>query len=816
MTAPLVLGGVIPMRLQGFSRLPRRQAGRSVAGHQTEDGIGDLATVTDANSHATSFEYNADHQLTSVTDAADGQTTYSYDDAGHMTGRTNARSHAESYAYDRLGRAVTVTDLAGHTWQTNYDADGRVTSTVDGKGQTTVFAYDRANQLLSITPESGSAVNYSYDLAGQLTQLADGNGTTGYAYTAAGGLASTTRGGRTVGYSYDDAGRLDSVTYPGGGGTVTFTYDSAGRLQKTKDWSGRETTYSYDDASRLTHIAQPGNLSTDYTYDNINRPTAMDYKLGGDPLLSLGYGYDPVGNVTSYSDDSGAATFSYDELDRLVAAHYPGSVNYGYAYDAVGNTTSISSPAGTTNLSYNAADQIVSGSTAPTYDDNGAMTSDGSYGNRTFAYDALGRLTAVSGIGLSASYTYDGNGNRVGQTVNGTTTTFDLDLGAGLPTVLSDGTHKYLPGAPNLGFEQGGTWYSALRDLLGSPVQTVSQAGEASNPVRYDPYGGLRAGSAAPGSIGFTGQWTDATGLYNLRARAYDPLFGRFLQRDTFGGVASMPASGNRYAYALLNPLRFSDPSGRFVSQLQQNPGLAVSIAIGFVSAKATGLYLMASAIVGYDILTGQSLSPEWRLVYLGSGALIFLSSINFGPLVRDAEALAADSRLLELGGELGAAERGLARSAIGTGEGPGAALAGDALRVGERGSELGGLVENVAEEGGRFVYRGLTRGENISRGLVARSPEAVNDVLSHIAGLRDSQWISTTKSLSIAQEKFGQFGVVRIDLSKVTSDVVDVSRGIPGLPDSYMLSRWAQADQEVLIRGSVPPEAVQLLELGL
>jgi RHS repeat-associated protein len=178
----------------------------------------------------------------------------------------------------------------------------------------------------------------------------------------------------------------------------------------------------------------------------------------------------------------------------------------------------------------------------------------------------------------------------------------------------------------------------------------VSQAGETSNPVRYDPYGGLRAGSADPGSIGFTGQWTDASRLVNLRARAYDPLFGRFLQGDTFGGVATAPASGNRYAYALGNPLRFSDPAGHFVGQLQQNPGLAVSIAIGFVSAKATGLYLMASALVGYDILTGQSLSPEWRLVYGASGALIFLSSINFGPLVRDAEALAAESRFLELG----------------------------------------------------------------------------------------------------------------------------------------------------------------------
>jgi RHS repeat-associated protein len=60
--------------------------------------------------------------------------------------------------------------------------------------------------------------------------------------------------------------------------------------------------------------------------------------------------------------------------------------------------------------------------------------------------------------------------------------------------------------------------------------------------------------------------------LGQLRARAYDPLVGRFLQADTFGGLTALPGSGNRYAYALLNPLRYSDPSGHFVSQIAVDP----------------------------------------------------------------------------------------------------------------------------------------------------------------------------------------------------------------------------------------------------
>lgn len=110
---------------------------------------------------------------------------------------------------------------------------------------------------------------------------------------------------------------------------------------------------------------------------------------------------------------------------------------------------------------------------------------------------------------------------------------------------------------------------------------------------------------------------------------------------------------------------------------------------------------------------------------------------------------------------------------------------------------------------GANIVYRGLAAGENPVAGLVARAPEAANSIASHVAGARASQWISTTRSLEVATSRFGQNGVVAIDLSKVGSSVVDLTAGIPGIGRSTMLSRWAINAQEVLIQGRIPAEAI-------
>jgi RHS repeat-associated protein len=94
-----------------------------------------------------------------------------------------------------------------------------------------------------------------------------------------------------------------------------------------------------------------------------------------------------------------------------------------------------------------------------------------------------------------------------------------------------------------------------------------------------------------PAPFGFAGEacpergegWTDAvTGLQYLHARWHAPATGRFTQVDPFPGLLSLPGTHHPYAYALNNPLRYTDPSGEFVGALLG--GLAIGAVAGGVS----------------------------------------------------------------------------------------------------------------------------------------------------------------------------------------------------------------------------------------
>ncbi len=55
----------------------------------------------------------------------------------------------------------------------------------------------------------------------------------------------------------------------------------------------------------------------------------------------------------------------------------------------------------------------------------------------------------------------------------------------------------------------------------------------------YDPYGNLAENNAYDGvttAYGYTGEFTDASGMVYLRARYYSPAQGRFVSRDVWEG----------------------------------------------------------------------------------------------------------------------------------------------------------------------------------------------------------------------------------------------------------------------------------------
>jgi RHS repeat-associated protein len=97
-----------------------------------------------------------------------------------------------------------------------------------------------------------------------------------------------------------------------------------------------------------------------------------------------------------------------------------------------------------------------------------------------------------------------------------------------------------------------------LSDALGSTVAEVNEGHSIAASYTYSPYGEM-AVAGAGGPVGFTGRSQDNSGLYNLRARYYNPQTARFISHDPLGLAAG---DTNLYRYVANDPLGFVDPLG--------------------------------------------------------------------------------------------------------------------------------------------------------------------------------------------------------------------------------------------------------------
>jgi RHS repeat-associated protein len=546
----------------------------------TYDYRGRRITMTDQNNKTTTYGYDAADRLTTVTDPNNNVTQYGYDTENNLLSIEDANTHTTSFTYDAFGR-VTKTTFPSNYFETYaYDAANNLTSKMDRKGQTINYVYDDMYRLTQKTYPDSTNVEYVYDLVGKLLSVTDPTGTYGFAYDNMGRLVGTTTqyaflsGTYTTSYTYDANSNRLTFTDPQNGVT-NYAYDTLNRLSTLTPPTAFSSTgfgFTYDGLSRRTQMTRPNGVTTNYSYDSLSRLLSVLHQIGTSTIDGAVYTYDSAGNRLTNTNELSAVTsnYTYDPLYELTQVTQATNTTESYSFDPVGNRlTSL----GASPYSNNTSNELTSTPSASyAYDYNGNLTSKTISGNTTqYSWDFENRLASVllPGTGGTVTFKYNALGHRIQKafTQGSTTTTTNYLYNGSNPIEEVDQNGNVLAryeqtaniDEPLAELRSGTTNYYQA-DGLGSVTSLTSSAGGVANTYTYDSYGNLTASTGSvPNRFQYTGREFDPeTGIYNYRARYYDPVPGRFLSEDPVrykGGV-------DFYTYASNDPISLADPLG--------------------------------------------------------------------------------------------------------------------------------------------------------------------------------------------------------------------------------------------------------------
>ncbi len=450
---------------------------------------------------------------------------------------------------------------AGET--VGIESESAGTETPAGAGESTcitkTYSYDNLDRVTSMVYKKGSEVlesyTYKYDKNSQLTEKTEVNNT------------PKTEHDRT------------NVT-------KAYTYNALGQLTETevtdhKDGDKKETiSYEYDKAGNRTRKGK-GSTKTTYTYNGLDQLLTAVTERDGEQERTVSYEYDVNGNQVKESDSKSQATTvnEYDAENRLSKAvitmpepePLPGDAAKPESGAATGQTSEPTSgqepEAG--------ADTTESGNRVKTITQENLYNGDGQrirksegaketyyfYQDGVVSYTVEGKketkavqnLLGLEGNVILAERAVEISGETVseGAASGGTASEGEAE----------DGTAS--EGTKNSGFG----YYLYNKDVQGSTTSILNESGAGELSYEYDDFGEteVNGNSVFQNEICYTGGiYDEATGLYYLNARYYDPENGRFLTEDTYRGELKEPDTLHLYVYCKNNPINYVDPSGHW------------------------------------------------------------------------------------------------------------------------------------------------------------------------------------------------------------------------------------------------------------
>jgi RHS repeat-associated protein len=372
---------------------------------------------------------------------------------------------------------------------------------------------------------------------GRLTSLhASGAGDWALAYNPTNGLAeavSPLDGGPGVQYAFDIMDRITDIAWQADEGNTL-----------------RGFAMDYDNADMITNVVHATGERRVYTYDSIDRLTGEQHLTASDTIIySAAYEYDLAGNRTQSVINGVTNTYTLGLGNRLAA--WGVNAENAQTYDTAGNVTQITDASGTRNLSWDIQYRLTQ------------VAIDGTP-VETYGYDPLGRRSWTSDGSVTTWHIHDGMHVVADVDASGTLLR-TYTWGPGIDNLLAITDHSA---------SETNTYYT-ITDHLGTVHALADDTGAIVESYRFDAWGNILAvydasNSPLTSDLGhptsglgnrflFQGrEYSWATGLYNFRARWYDPVTGRWLSKDPIGINGGL----NQYVAFANNPVMFVDPLG--------------------------------------------------------------------------------------------------------------------------------------------------------------------------------------------------------------------------------------------------------------
>ena len=349
----------------------RDRAGKIFRERSAEiNSLGDITSITMHNGDKPSvwdMTYDDYGNLTSLTNPENhkGQRMrydYTYDDVLHalVTSVKDAYGYTSSTVYDyKWAVPLETSDLNGNKMRYTYDDMGRQSTILGpkeiaaGKPYTIKFEYHLAGRYARTLHYSPEGDIETYTFADSLMRAVQTKqtgvvwaGGSNQKVSIVSGRAIVDAFGRTIKAFYpttESYGNIGTYNTATGDPQATTEYDVYDRTTKVTLPDGATTTTAY---SIVSHDGEPmletkvtdalGRHAESYTDEKGRNRETVQHASGDN--ITVKYGYDAVGQVTSVLHPNGrTTTYAYDLMGHKLKVNHPDAGEVSYTYDAAGN-----------------------------------------------------------------------------------------------------------------------------------------------------------------------------------------------------------------------------------------------------------------------------------------------------------------------------------------------------------------------------------------------------------------------------------------------------------------------------------------------